>query len=70
MASGPTARALPSLLSQLARAIGQESAKAEIRWMKQTLENPPPRLRASARTLEEMVARRVGGEPLQYILGE
>ncbi|KAI0645667.1 S-adenosyl-L-methionine-dependent methyltransferase [Trametes meyenii] len=62
-------RAAPSLLSQLSRVIGRESAQNELRWMRQALENPPRGIRPSAQTVEEMVARRVGGEPLQYILG-
>ncbi|KZV63665.1 S-adenosyl-L-methionine-dependent methyltransferase [Peniophora sp. CONT] len=53
-----------TLLARLIRAIGPESAPNELRWMQQ----------ACARTddserLEDMVARREGGEPLQYILG-
>ena len=59
-----------ALIAQLSRAIGRESAETELRWMKQTLSDPPPGIRPSCRSLEEMVARRVAGEPLQYILGE
>ncbi|KAI0675280.1 S-adenosyl-L-methionine-dependent methyltransferase [Trametes maxima] len=62
-------RAAPSLLSQLSRVIGRESAQNELRWMRQALENPPRGIHPPAKTIEEMVARRVGGEPLQYILG-
>ncbi|KAI0703385.1 S-adenosyl-L-methionine-dependent methyltransferase [Cerioporus squamosus] len=58
-----------TLLSQLSRAIGRESALSELRWMQQTLTNTPPGIRPPCPSLEEMVARRVAGEPLQYVLG-
>ena len=70
MTSAILSRAAPRLLSQLSRAIGRESAHAELRWMQQTLDNPPSGIPPTAKTLEEMVQRRVSGEPLQYILGE
>ncbi|KAI0358403.1 S-adenosyl-L-methionine-dependent methyltransferase [Trametes cingulata] len=62
-------RAVPSLLAHLSRAIGRESAQNELRWMRQALDDPPDGIRPPVKTLEEMVARRVRGEPLQYILG-
>ena len=43
-----------ALISQLSRAIGRESAETELRWMKQTLSDPPPGIRPSCRSLEEM----------------
>ncbi|RDX40445.1 S-adenosyl-L-methionine-dependent methyltransferase [Lentinus brumalis] len=58
-----------TLLSQLSRAIGRQSALSELRWMQQALSNPPPGISPACRSLDEMVARRVRGEPLQYILG-
>ncbi|KAI0630327.1 S-adenosyl-L-methionine-dependent methyltransferase [Trametes polyzona] len=62
-------RAAPSLLAQLSRAIGSQSAHNELRWMQHALKNPPGGIRPTADTLEDMVARRISGEPLQYILG-
>lgn len=58
-------------LSQLAHALGPESATLELKWMMQAVEQqrPADQQRASD-TLSAMVARRVSGEPLQYILGE
>ena len=38
--------------------------------MQQTLSSPPPGIPSSGKNLQEMLARRVSGEPLQYILGE
>ncbi|TBU47633.1 S-adenosyl-L-methionine-dependent methyltransferase [Dichomitus squalens] len=64
-----TSATLSRALSQLQRAIGRQSARTEFRWMQHTLDNPPPAIPPSANTLEEMVNRRLSGEPLQYILG-
>ncbi|KAH9892552.1 S-adenosyl-L-methionine-dependent methyltransferase [Cubamyces lactineus] len=58
-----------SLLARLSRAIGHESAQHELRWMRQALRSPPSRIPPSAQTVEDMVERRIRGEPLQYILG-
>ncbi|KAI1794105.1 S-adenosyl-L-methionine-dependent methyltransferase [Ganoderma leucocontextum] len=69
MTSAGLPRATSHLLFQLAHAIGRQSAQVEFRWMQQTLSSPPPGIPPSAKNLEEMVARRVSGEPLQYILG-
>lgn len=63
-------RAASSLLAQLSRAIGHESAQNELRWMQQAFERPPAGIYLAARTVEDMVSRRIRGEPLQYILGE
>ncbi|VDB89230.1 unnamed protein product [Peniophora sp. CBMAI 1063] len=52
-----------NLLARLIRAIGPESASNELRWMQQAC------ARTDDKKLEDMVARREGGEPLQYILG-
>ncbi|KAI0374069.1 S-adenosyl-L-methionine-dependent methyltransferase [Pilatotrama ljubarskyi] len=57
-----------ALLAQLSRAIGRESAQNEFRWMQHALAHPPNGIRPPVKTIEEMVARRVRGEPLQYIL--
>ncbi|OSX66470.1 hypothetical protein POSPLADRAFT_1043898 [Postia placenta MAD-698-R-SB12] len=54
-----------SLVRTLQRVLGQDSAALELKWMKQALDAPAP----APTTLEEMLARRVAGEPLQYILG-
>ncbi|KAH9931076.1 S-adenosyl-L-methionine-dependent methyltransferase [Epithele typhae] len=62
-------RSASNLLAQLTHALGKDSAQAELRWMRQTLSHPPPGLPSTAGSLEEMVARRISGEPLQYILG-
>ena len=70
MTSRSLPRATSHLLFQLTRAIGRQSAHAEFRWMQQTLSSPPPGIPSSGKNLQEMLARRVSGEPLQYILGE
>ncbi|KAI0328618.1 S-adenosyl-L-methionine-dependent methyltransferase [Cubamyces sp. BRFM 1775] len=63
------ASAAASLLARLSRAIGRESAQHELRWMRQALQAPSNRIPPSAQTVEDMVERRIRGEPLQYILG-
>ncbi|KAI0823729.1 S-adenosyl-L-methionine-dependent methyltransferase [Trametes gibbosa] len=61
---------MPSrLFTHLSRAIGPHSAQNELRWMKRALDNPVRGLEPTSSTLHDMVARRVRGEPLQYILG-
>lgn len=61
------------LLSTLEAAIGRESARLEFKWMTQALSSAPPphpmTRHAPIPDLPTMVARRVRGEPLQYILG-
>jgi release factor glutamine methyltransferase len=53
-------------LSQLSSVLGRESARQELRWMMQASQtiNQQPSM-----DLSNMVARRLSGEPLQYILG-
>ncbi len=52
-------------LSQLSRALGAEQAKLELTWMLRSLDHSE----SVTNSLSTMVARRVRGEPLQYILG-
>lgn len=52
------------MLSRLATALGASQAKRELRWMRAAVDSA-----AVATDLDAMVARRVRGEPLQYILG-
>ena len=65
-------------LSRLSRVLGPEQAKREWRWMLQSVHGGGGDInhnvddsvdRISTETLSAMVARRVQGEPLQYILG-
>ena len=65
-------------LSRLSRVLGPEQAKREWRWMLQSVrgggdvdsvDRNDTVNRISNETLSAMVARRVQGEPLQYILG-
>ncbi|KAL4074261.1 S-adenosyl-L-methionine-dependent methyltransferase [Scleroderma yunnanense] len=55
---------MPSPAARLAAVLGRQSARLELRWMKQALKpsDPPTALMA-------MLERRLRGEPLQYILG-
>ncbi|KAI0790810.1 S-adenosyl-L-methionine-dependent methyltransferase [Abortiporus biennis] len=50
------------LLNTLSIVLGNEAAKQELKWMQQAIH-------PKSVTLQDMVARRVRGEPLQYILG-
>ncbi|KIJ67986.1 hypothetical protein HYDPIDRAFT_173701 [Hydnomerulius pinastri MD-312] len=52
------------LFSKLAFSLGRESAKLELKWMKQALSASDP-----LTALQAMLERRLQGEPLQYILG-
>ncbi|KAI0695449.1 S-adenosyl-L-methionine-dependent methyltransferase [Cytidiella melzeri] len=54
-------------LAQLTRVLGAQSAKLELAWILQSIHHRQPPDRHLA--LSSMVARRVSGEPLQYILG-
>jgi len=49
------------LLALLSDALGPAQAASELRWMNRALD--------SRISLQDMVARRLRGEPLQYILG-
>ena len=75
---------LSPLFRQLSGQIGSESAKLELKWMREEIKarrTPANASRASLPSrkrdgmepelaeLEEMVGRRLKGEPLQYILG-
>jgi release factor glutamine methyltransferase len=59
---------MQTLLSSLARTLGRSSAQRELRWMREALV-APRRPATPMPTLEQMVERRIAGEPLQYILG-
>lgn len=54
-------------LTHLAKFLGPEQARVELRWMIQALQQSDDL--SQAQTLSAMVARRASGEPLQYILG-
>jgi methylase of polypeptide subunit release factors len=43
---------------------GKEAAENEFRWMQQAVQQ-----RKASLTMEAMIERRLGDEPLQYILG-
>ncbi|CCM00265.1 uncharacterized protein FIBRA_02295 [Fibroporia radiculosa] len=58
------------LVVALKRSVGARAAELELKWMRQAVEQPPiPASLHPTPTFEEMLARRVAGEPLQYILG-
>ena len=58
-------------LAQLSRALGRQSAAVELRWMMHAIAlDRSADHRHVSDTLSVMIARRVSGEPLQYILGE
>jgi len=50
------------LFTRLVSSLGRETAARELKWMKQALIK-------SGSSLPAMLHRRLGGEPLQYILG-
>lgn len=52
------------LLTTLSASLGASQAATELRWMRQAIDAG-----ASTVSIDDMVARRVRGEPLQYILG-
>jgi len=56
---------LADLIARLATGLGRQSARLELRWMREALtpSDPPT-------TLVAMLERRLRGEPLQYILGK
>ena len=58
----------PPLFSRLVNALGAQQAKYELRWMRQSLQLYPHSSNPKV-DLEDMIHRRVRGEPLQYILG-
>jgi hypothetical protein len=58
----PRHRLQHHLLAALATFIGHQSAERELTWMRQAL--------PLSANIPSMVARRVRGEPLQYILGK
>lgn len=60
---------LSQLLSSLSSVLGHEPATRELRWMQQAAHEARPRRAPPLPDLPTMVARRVNGEPLQYILG-
>jgi len=67
--SGALSRSSPlvrELTERLAGAIGRGSAHQEVRWMRDALQEQHE---ARDEMLSRMLARRVAGEPLQYILG-
>ena len=58
-------------LAQLSRVLGAESASVELKWLMRAIdEQRAVGHQQASDTLSAMVARRVSGEPLQYILGE
>ncbi|KAF4621234.1 hypothetical protein D9613_000427 [Agrocybe pediades] len=52
------------LLLSLSSTLGRTQASRELKWMQQAIDS-----RAVTASLDDMVSRRVRGEPLQYILG-
>lgn len=58
-------RAAGHLLSKLSKDLGPRQARHELRWMQESLLLND----AQERSLEQMITRRLAGEPLQYILG-
>lgn len=65
--SGATTRTVGQLFTALQRTLGSQAAALELKWMRETLEDSSQV--PSGATLEDMLTRRVRGEPLQYILG-
>ncbi|KLO09242.1 S-adenosyl-L-methionine-dependent methyltransferase [Schizopora paradoxa] len=63
-----TLPATPALVLQLAKILGRRQAKQELRWMQDTLLNKHQNDEKSF-LMNQMIKRRIAGEPLQYILG-
>ena len=61
-------------LAQLSNVLGRETARLELRWMMQAAASPSASSNEQSAVptpdVAAMVARRLSGEPLQYILGE
>ena len=70
------------LVARLFSAIGQQNALDELRWMRQHVGPPSVKVNSAPKflaeptqdgnldvLLEQMIQRRLKGEPLQYILG-
>ena len=70
------------LVARLFSAIGQQNALDELRWMRQHVGPPSVKVNSAPKflaeptqdgnldvLLEQMIQRRLNGEPLQYILG-
>ena len=60
------------LLVRLSASLGRQAAAQELRWMHDTITKAGTtgiNADAELSTLKAMVARRLRGEPLQYILG-
>jgi release factor glutamine methyltransferase len=60
---------MKEILNSLSRAIGRSSAQRELRWMKEALASSRRASLPKLPSIEQMLQRRVAGEPLQYILG-
>lgn len=61
--------ALLSSYRKLVKAVGAQSARQELRWMKESLSSRDESRQLQQSKLVDLIRRRVTNEPLQYILG-
>ena len=60
---------IAQLVTTLGGLIGRDSARLELKWLKQAIQSAKVTRARPFPSLSTMLSRRVRGEPLQYILG-
>ncbi|KAI9511157.1 S-adenosyl-L-methionine-dependent methyltransferase, partial [Russula earlei] len=65
----PRSQHIAQLVATLSRSIGRDNARLELKWLMQAIHFSKSTRTRPFPTLSTMLSRRVGGEPIQYILG-